>query len=337
MSARRQSAWNYTPELPLRSAPFLHWPLRPAAISRHLVKTWRLLTPRVVMLAVVFAVWEWASPSLAEAGSLRPGWMLEIWVRNLVVLTVVAGGLHLVLQRHRVQGDGLRYDARPMITNKSLFLFGDQVKENMFLSMVPAMAVATAGESLGWWAYANGILRHWSFDDNPVWFVALLGLVPLWSVLYFGAGHWLLHRRPMYAHVHSWHHRNMNVGPWSGLSMHPLEHVVLYSDLVLFLVLPSSGVHMLFALMHHTMGAPMSHTGYDAVRLTRRRRFELGDFHHQLHHRLIECNYGGLESPLDALIGSFHDGTPAGDQMVAERLHRSSARHSSSGTSSGDR
>ena len=45
---------------------------------------------------------------------------------------------------------------------------------------------------------------------------------------------------------------------------------------------------------------------------------------HQLHHRFIECNYGGIESPLDDLIGAFHDGTPDGDQMVAERLSRRS-------------
>ena len=324
MTARKRPAWNYTPELPLRSAPFLHWPPRPAATARHLLKTWQPLTSRALMLAVAFVLWEWARPSLAEAESLRPGWIAEIWVRNIVLLTVVAGGLHLLLQRYRVQGDGLRYDARPMTRNKSLFLFDDQVKDNMFLSLASAMAVATVWESLGWWAYANGVVPHRSFADNPVWFVVLLAVVPIWSVLYFGAGHWLLHRPPLYDRVHCWHHRNMNIGPWSGLSMHPLEHVLLYSDLVLLLVVPSSPVHMLFALMHHTMGAPMSHTGYDAVRLPGRQRFELGDFHHQLHHRLIECNYGGLESPLDELIGAFHDGTPEGDEMVAERLRRRS-------------
>ena len=277
------------------------------------------------MLVVAFALWEWFRPSLTEAESLRLGWILEIWVRNVVLVTVVAGGLHLFLQRYRVQGDGLRYDGRPLTKKKSLFLFNDQVKDNMFLTLMPAMVAATVWESLGWWAYANGIIRHWSFSDNPVWFVVLLGLVPIWSVLYFGAGHWVLHRPLMYRHVHSWHHRNMNIGPWSGLSMHPLEQVILYSDLVLLLILPSSGVHMLFALMHHTMGAPMSHTGYDAVQLPARQRFELGDFHHQLHHRFIECNYGGLESPLDEMIGAFHDGTAEGDQMVAERLGRLSA------------
>ena len=66
------------------------------------------------MLGVAFALWEWFRPSLAEAESLRLGWILEIWVRNVVLVTVVAGGLHLFLQRHRVQGDGLRYDSWPL-------------------------------------------------------------------------------------------------------------------------------------------------------------------------------------------------------------------------------
>jgi sterol desaturase/sphingolipid hydroxylase (fatty acid hydroxylase superfamily) len=101
--------------------------------------------------------------------------------------------------------------------------------------------------------------------------------------------------------------------------MHPLEHVVLYSDLVLFLIIPSAPLHMVFATMHHTAGAPMSHTGYDALKLPGGRRLEFGDFHHQLHHRLIECNYGGLESPLDDWIGSLHDGTADGDRLIAQR------------------
>ncbi|MXW96623.1 MAG: NAD-dependent epimerase/dehydratase family protein [Acidimicrobiaceae bacterium] len=116
---------------------------------------------------------------------------------------------------------------------------------------------------------------------------------------------------------HAW-----NFTPDLPLRSAPFLQVIPYSDLVLLLVLPATGVHMLLALMHHTMGAPMSHTGYDAVQLPARQRFELGDFHHQLHHRFTECNYGGLESPLDELIGAFHDGTTEGDQMITARLSR---------------
>jgi sterol desaturase/sphingolipid hydroxylase (fatty acid hydroxylase superfamily) len=149
--------------------------------------------------------------------------------------------------------------------------------------------------------------------------------VPVWSIAYFSVTHWLLHRGPAYTHVHSWHHKNVNVGPWSGLAMHPLEHVVLYADVLLFLVLPAHPVHFLFAMMHHSLGAPMSHTGHDALRLPGGFRFELGDFFHQLHHRFIECNYGGPESPLDTAINAWHDGTEEGEQATAARRRRLSA------------
>jgi sterol desaturase/sphingolipid hydroxylase (fatty acid hydroxylase superfamily) len=40
-----------------------------------------------------------------------------------------------------------------------------------------------------------------------------------------------------------------------------------------------------------------------------RLRLRLGTFHHQMHHRFFECNYGGLEIPWDKWMGSFHDGS----------------------------
>ncbi len=162
----------------------------------------------------------------------------------------------------------------------------------------------------------------------------------MYSNNHFGVVHWLLHRGPLYRHIHAVHHKNVNVGPWSGLAMHPVEHVALFADVWLFLLVPSSPLHMLFAVMHHHVGAPLSHTGFDGIYLGRRGRnrdgadgrgprlkLRVGDFHHQLHHRFIECNYGGLESPLDDSLGAFHDGTPAGDRRIAERRRRLAAEH----------
>jgi len=36
----------------------------------------------------------------------------------------------------------------------------------------------------------------------------------------------------MYKKVHSLHHRNTNIGPWSGLSMHPIEHLLFFSSIL---------------------------------------------------------------------------------------------------------
>ena len=315
--------WQYTPPLPLQPAAFYRT-IRPVEIGAHLVRSWRPWGTRVFMLLVAWGIWEFAAPDLAEAQSFSLGWMSQIWLRNVVLVAVITGALHWWLWIRKAQQD-LRYDARDMGRDKRLFLFNDQVKDNMFLTLAPAMLIGSLWESLGWWAYANGTAPTVSWGSDPVWFVALFALIPIWSIVYFSITHWLLHRGPAYTHVHSWHHKNVNVGPWSGLAMHPLEHVVLYGDVLLFLVLPAHPVHFLFAMMHHSLGAPMSHTGHDALRLPGGIRFELGDFFHQLHHRFIECNYGGPESPLDTAIDAWHDGTPEGDQATAARRRRLSA------------
>ena len=57
----------------------------------------------------------------------------------------------------------------------------------------------------------------------------------------------------------------------------------------------------------------MSHTGHGALRLPGGYRFELGTSSAN-HHRFIECNYGGPESPLDAAINAWHDGAEEGNR-----------------------
>jgi sterol desaturase/sphingolipid hydroxylase (fatty acid hydroxylase superfamily) len=344
--------WAFTPALPLRTAPIARRPLDPAALGRHLLSVWHPLSSRMVILAASFVAWIWFSPTVAEAATISPGWVAEILIRNYVVVLGSAGLTHLWLYTWRRQGDELRYDARPLGRNKRIFLFGDQVKDNMFLTLVFAVPIGTAWEVVMWWSYGNGFNLSSSLFglDGPLtwsggwgqrlWFVALLLIVPVYSNNHFGVVHWLLHRGPLYRHIHAVHHKNVNVGPWSGLAMHPAEHVALFADVWLFLLVPSNPSHMLFAVMHHHVGAPLSHTGYDGIHLTapgrsadgtgRRGRpltLAVGDFHHQLHHRFIECNYGGLESPLDDLLGAFHDGSSDGDRRIAERRRRLAARH----------
>ena len=270
------------------------------------------------MLTISIVVWRWASPDLATAKTLQFDWIALVWLRNLAIVLVVAGGAHLWLYRWRKQGDDLRYDARPLAKGKRVFLFKDQVLDNMMLTLGPAVVVWTGAEVLLLWARANDF-GLWTGPIGRVWLILLVVLIPWWSALSFSAGHRLLHLKPAYRHVHSWHHKNVNIGPWSGLAMHPAEHVVLFSDLVLLLIVPWHPVHLYFMLLHHGIGAPLSHTGFDAVKLRGGARFRVGDFHHQLHHRYLECNYGGVESPLDDMLGTFHDGTPEGDDAMRER------------------
>ena len=104
------------------------------------------------------------------------------------------------------------------------------------------------------------------------------------------------------------------------------------TDVAIHWLVASHPVHVIFNLLFHGIGAPSSHTGYDAVRLWGSRRFQFGDFLHQLHHRHFDCNYGTYDMPWDRVFGCFHDGTAAGDRAITERrkaLHAKARKNAS--------
>jgi sterol desaturase/sphingolipid hydroxylase (fatty acid hydroxylase superfamily) len=172
------------------------------------------------------------------------------------------------------------------------------------------------------WGFASGHLTPLQFNANPVWFIALFFLIPIWESFYFYWIHRALHWRPLYRLAHHVHHRNNNVGPWSGLSMHPVEHVIYLGGVLIHWVIASHPVHILFHLQYYALSAATTHSGYESLVIRDKDRLALGTFHHQMHHRYFECNYGSLEIPWDKLFGSFHDGTAAGRAQMAARRKR---------------
>lgn len=55
--------------------------------------------------------------------------------------------------------------------------------------------------------------------------VAWVLLIPLWRELHFYIAHRFLHIRCCYKYVHALHHRNNDPEPFSGMCMHPVEHL----------------------------------------------------------------------------------------------------------------
>ena len=131
--------------------------------------------------------------------------------------------------------------------------------------------------------------------------------------------HRFLHTTPMYR-FHALHHRNTDIGPWSGLSMHPVEHLFYFGSVLIHFAIASHPVHIIFHLMFYGLLAITTHTGFEGVLFRNRKRLHLGNFHHQIHHRYFECNYGNLDVPWDRFFGSWHDGTPEAKARMRERL-----------------
>jgi sterol desaturase/sphingolipid hydroxylase (fatty acid hydroxylase superfamily) len=321
-----RKVWNYTPALPLELAPYWQWPMKPLASARYLLQSWNPIAQRCLILIFAVITWAWFTPDLKRAETISLDWVFEIWLRNLIILSSVAGGLHLFLVKYRKQKDEYRYDMRPMMKGAKIFSFKNQVYDNMFWSLGPALIFWTFWESMILWAYANGWATMIRFDESPTWFISLVLLIPLWAGFHFYWLHRLLHVGQLYTRFHSWHHKNINTGPWSGLAMHPVESFFLMFDTMIFFIVASHPIHAIFLLFHHGIGAPVSHAGFENLKLSNGRKFLLGDFYHQLHHKFFDCNYGTWETPWDKWFNTFHNGTSEGDQLVRNRRRKILAR-----------
>ena len=316
-----RKGWHFVPPLPLRLAPYWAWPTQPVPIVKYVLCSWRPSGTRLIFFLAALIAWTWFTPDLDRAQTVSLDWIGEVWLRNFVILTVVAGGLHLVLHRGRVQGDAYRYSLRPMAKGNKVFHFGNQVYDNMFWSFV-ALQFWTFWECLMWWAYANGWASMITLESNPVWFVVLTLLVPLWAGFHFYWFHRLLHVGKLYTWVHAWHHKNIHTGPWSGLAMHPVESFFLMFDTMIFFLISAHPIHVLFLLFHHGIGAPTSHAGFERLTVGGRYGIALGDYFHQLHHKFFDCNYGTDETPWDVWFETYHDGTAQSDAAMKERRRR---------------
>ena len=311
--------WNWNPALPIPVSPIFSWPPKPMSLLCWLASYWLALSSTVIELALAFAVWWLTQPSSETMVQFSVLWVLIIWLRNLVLLFIVAGSLHMWLWRLRGQGRDLKFDKREMAQGNGHFAFRNQVYDNMFWSLISGVSVWTAFEVCYFWFASNGIAPILSVVDAPVWSAVWFLLIPLWASFHFYWVHRLLHWPPIYKRIHILHHRNINIGPWSGLSMHPVEHLLYFSSVLIHFVVPSDPVHVLFHLYNLALNPAVSHAGFEKLFLKEKSRMALGDFFHQLHHRYFECNYGTAEVPWDVVFGSFHNGTPEATKRIRER------------------
>lgn len=316
-----ESQWHHMPSTPINVSPFFTWPLDPIQMLRWVAERWFRIAENTILVGVACISWFWFQPSLEETRTFAPGWITELYVRNFLLLLVVAGGLHLYFHRWKRQGKDLKFDARDLKAQSRTFTFNSQVIDNMVWSLGSGVAFWTAYEAITFWAMANGYAPVLLWADNPVWFVALFFLTPVWISFHFYWVHRWLHWPPLYKLAHALHHRNVNVGPWSGFSMHPVEHLLFLSSILVHWIVAAHPIHILFHMQHQALTAATSHTGFEGVLVKDRNRLALGTFHHQMHHRYFECNYGNLEVPWDKWFGSFHDGTAdAHERMKARRI-----------------
>jgi sterol desaturase/sphingolipid hydroxylase (fatty acid hydroxylase superfamily) len=277
----------------------------------------------VTWIALSAFLWFYATPSMQEMRHFSFSWIFFLFIRNLVVVSIVYGAWHYFLYIKRSQGSRFKLNGRWPAVDNDTFLFKHQNADNMIWALASGVPVWTAWEAFGYWMFANNYVPSIDFYAHPVLFAAVLLAIPVFHDLHFYLVHRFLHWPPMYRTVHYLHHNTVNVGPWSGLSMHPIEHLLYFSGILIHFVVPSNPFHVFFHLMAIGLGPAKGHAGFDRLILGKEKSLPLHTQMHYLHHKYFECNYGDGPLPLDKWAGTFHDGSAdAKDRMTKRFMER---------------
>jgi sterol desaturase/sphingolipid hydroxylase (fatty acid hydroxylase superfamily) len=319
---KRNKRGDWKPGEPLSLAPVLVWPPQPLNLFKYLFGYPGYFLPwGVFYMAIPVITWLYLTPPLASMKTFEVGWIAYILARNLVMTIVIVGAWHVWLHVIRYQATDWKYTNKWMARDNPVFLFRNQVFDNVFWTVASGIPIWTAYEVVTWWLYANQLIPYVSWADHPIYCVAMMIAIPLMRETHFYFIHRLIHWGPLYKWVHYLHHNNVDVGPVTGLSMHPVEHLFYWSGVMIHWIVPSHPIHAMFHMQHASFSPAQGHAGFERVVMHDGVAVKTGDFFHYLHHKYFECNYGG-DGPvnLDRFFGTFHNGTDAATEAMNERF-----------------
>ncbi len=275
----------------------------------------------LVYMAFPIVTWLFLTPPLEDMKTFKTGWVVYLLARNAVMILLWTGAWHFWLHVKKAQGTDFKYSSKWFARDNPIFMFKNQLFDNLFWTLASGVPVWTAFEAVTLWGYANNYLPYVDWRTHPIYCTFLMLLIPIIRETHFYLIHRLIHWGPLYDHAHRIHHNNVDVGPFTGLSMHPVEHFFYFTGVLIHFVIPSHPIHALFHIQHAAFSPVQGHAGFSAIVLHEGVEVQTGDFFHYLHHRYFECNYGG-DGPimLDKVFGTFHNGTDEATEAMNERF-----------------
>ena len=318
----KRKIWNYQPADLVPYNPLFNWPPKIGQSFNWMVRRWISISRFVMFIALGFGIQQYLTPNYEVMREVSLGWVLSVFLRNTALLFLIAGSLHLYLHSFKVQGDKFKFLKREMDTNNKVFKFNNQVYDNIFWSVVSGVTVWTIYEVFYLTLVARGVVATAPLADYPFQFFIWILCFPLIRGVHFYFIHRLLHHPFLYKHVHITHHRNVNTGPWSGISMHPVENLIYQSSPLIHFLVPSDPVIFTIHLIMVTLNPAFTHSGFEKIVKNETKILDSADFHHQLHHKYFDCNYGNMDVPLDVWLGTDHDGSDAATQRLRDRKRK---------------
>lgn len=145
-------------------------------------------------------------------------------------------------------------------------------------------------------------------DYNKFWAVTGFFIIILIDDAWFYFTHRLMHNPKLYRYVHAEHHKSIDVNPYSSVSFHPAETILLTLWIipVTFFMptyLPVLGLVQVYGLFENIKG----HLGYEFFPSWWNKswlRFMTSSTHHNMHHHKFNGNYGIHFRFWDKLFGT---------------------------------
>jgi len=297
---------HWKPKEGYKFSPLFDWPIKPGAILKFLFGPLGYVVRYAIYVGLAFFTYWLLQNDFQNFQGITVGWVAKMHLRNQLILWWVYGGYHLLLYTWKIQGNVQKYNPKWQQVDSKRFMFNNQILDNVFRSAVISASFWTMYEVLYIWAYSKGFVNPITFVSNPVWFVLLFFLIPIYKEVHFYLIHKALHHGWLMRKIHSVHHMNPNPGPWSGLAMHPVEGFFYFSVTLLQFIIPGHPVHFFFNSQLTALSPAGVHTGFEGPLF--KRKFPSGDYFHYLHHKHVSCNYGGGTIPMDRWFGRFYDG-----------------------------
>ncbi|MEZ4621942.1 MAG: hypothetical protein R2867_41425 [Caldilineaceae bacterium] len=85
-----------------------------------------------VYFLITVVTWLYLQPDLSRTAEFRVGWIAQMYLRNLALLWLLAGGWHALFYTFRWQDTERKFNPAWQSANRKAFLWGNQLYDNIF-------------------------------------------------------------------------------------------------------------------------------------------------------------------------------------------------------------
>lgn len=230
---------------------------------------------------------------------------LSVYAFNVAVMLIFCGGWHTVTY------SGIFHDLLwpHKYNQENQYVTNVHLKREIMYTTFGYLQSATFQIVMMYLWHSGKVPYYSNFWDYPLYSIGFMFFTTYWREFHFYWCHRAIHpwrwSLPiigdpgafLYNNFHKLHHKSHNPGPWSGLSMHPVEHFLYYSVTLLPLFFELNPLHFLYCKFHADIAPIGGHDGFGNPGGG-------ADFHY-LHHANPECNYGVPLVDFDRLFGTW--------------------------------